>query len=245
MSAPRPPASLPGVPHAAGALPAGAGSGADCESHAVAIRIGHAQLPGDLVLPQRPRALVIFAHGSGSSRHSRRNRAVAATLNRHGYATLLFDLLLPAEDADPAARFDIGLLAARLAAAVAHCRREPALARLPVVLFGASTGAAAALAVAAGGGIAAVVSRGGRPDLAGSACLAGVTAPTLLLVGGRDSEVLALNRAAQACIGPAATLEVIPGASHLFEEPGALEQVAERVAGWLQSLPLAQERVSG
>jgi pimeloyl-ACP methyl ester carboxylesterase len=187
--------------------------------------------------------LVIFAHGSGSSRHSVRNRFVAETLNRRGFATLLFDLLTPQEDRDRAARFDIALLARRLEEALDWARRESAQRDLPIALFGASTGAAAALVVAARrpGDVDAVVSRGGRPDLAGAEALSLVRAPTLLLVGGADQEVLALNRAAQVVIGARAELVVVPGATHLFEEPGALAQVATTSADWLaRVLPQAR-----
>jgi putative phosphoribosyl transferase len=205
-------------------------------------------LDGDLRSPGSPMGLVIFAHGSGSSRHSVRNRFVAEALNRRGFATLLFDLLTPQEDGNRAARFDIALLARRLEAALDWARDESAQRDLPIALFGASTGAAAALVVAARhpGDVDAVVSRGGRPDLAGAEALSRVRAPTLLVVGGADQEVLALNRAAQAVIGSRAELVVVPGATHLFEEPGALAQVATTSADWLaRVLPQARAHARG
>ncbi|WP_327735512.1 phosphoribosyltransferase family protein [Streptomyces nojiriensis] len=187
-------------------------------------------LAGDLALPEGAGAVVVFAHGSGSSRHSPRNRSVAADLNRAGLATLLLDLLTPGEEADRANVFDIETLAGRLADATAWLRRRELL---PTGWFGASTGAAAALWAAAepGAEIGAVVSRGGRPDLAG-ARLAAVRAPTLLIVGGRDSTVLDLNRRAQRELRCENRLEVVPGATHLFEEPGALDEVAGLARDW-------------
>lgn len=201
----------------------------------VRIPAGDVLLPADLDMPPDPRGLVIFAHGSGSSRHSTRNRAVAAVLQRRGIATLLLDLLTVDEDADVASRFDIALLARRLRAAIDWARADRDTAQLPLGLFGASTGAAAAVVAAAqpGAAIAAVVSRGGRPDLAGTA-LDSLRTPTLLLVGGADSHVLELNREARRRIGANATLEVIPRATHLFEEPGALGQVADHAADWFE-----------
>lgn len=201
----------------------------------VAIDAGAARaLPGDLVLPPAARALVVFVHGSGSSRQSPRNRAVAESLQRAGFATLLFDLLTPEEDRDPGARFDIALLARRLAATLRWLRGEPVLATMRVGLFGASTGAAAALIAAASDpeAVAAVVSRGGRPDLAGNDQLAQVRAPTLLIVGGADTDVLALNRHALARLRGEARLHVVPGATHLFEESGALDDVAAQAQAW-------------
>ena len=191
-------------------------------------------LIGDLQIPQNPRGLVLFAHGSGSSRHSPRNRFVAQALHRAQLATLLLDLLSEHEDLDRAARFDIDLLTERLTLAVDWARRDPALAALAIGLFGASTGAAAALAVAAQrpDAVAAVVSRGGRPDLAGRAMLARVSAPTLLIVGGADTQVLELNQAARREMPGTTELVVVPGATHLFEEPGALEQVAALAGAW-------------
>jgi len=201
---------------------------------AVRVPAGQVVLEGDLVSPPSPRGLVLFVHGSGSSRHSTRNRYVASVLNRRGFATLLFDLLTPQEDRDTAARFDIPRLARRLDAAVQWARQQAALRDLPRGLFGASTGAAAALMVAAArpGEIDAVVSRGGRPDLADASSLSRVQAPTLLIVGGADLQVLELNRTAQAAMPQGASLTVVPGATHLFEEPGALEQVAAIAADW-------------
>ncbi|WP_412539482.1 dienelactone hydrolase family protein [Longispora sp. K20-0274] len=193
-------------------------------------------LDGELTVPVPAAGVVVFAHGSGSSRHSPRNRYVAGRLAGAGFATLLVDLLTRAEDASPEARFDIPLLAGRLVGLVGSVRDWPGLTGLPVGLFGASTGAAAAL-VAAGdlpGDVAAVVSRGGRPDLAGGA-LGRVSAPTLLIVGGRDLDVLDLNRrAARELAGPVEVV-VVPGATHLFEEPGALEEVADLAADWFTS----------
>ena len=200
----------------------------------VVIPVERGEVEGDLTVPPSPRGLVVFVHGSGSSRGSPRNRAVADALNARGIATLLFDLLTPGEDADPEARFDIALLTQRLGTVLEWVGEQPALATLALGLFGASTGAAAAIRVAAhtGTGIAAVVSRGGRPDLAGEDALAALGVPTLLLVGGADQEVLALHREAIALMGDAATLEVIPRATHLFPEPGALEAVASEAGEW-------------
>jgi predicted phosphoribosyltransferase/dienelactone hydrolase len=210
-------------------------SDATVATFATAISLGSERLDADLALPARPRGLVVFAHGSGSSRLSSRNRAVARSLNQRGLATLLFDLLTTRENAEPSARFDIPLLAERLQAAVAWARAEPRVSALPVGLFGASTGAAAALVLAARAPdqVAAVVSRGGRPDLAGFRVLGRVLAPTLLVVGGEDHDVLELNRAAlQAMPEGKAQLRIVPGATHLFEEPGALEQAATLAADW-------------
>jgi dienelactone hydrolase len=194
-------------------------------------------LPADLLVPDRPVGVVLFAHGSGSSRHSPRNVAVARTLNDRGLATVLVDLLTPAEEAVDARtaelRFDIGMLAGRLTAIVDWMVSDPDLGRLPVGLFGASTGAAAALIAAASrpDRVGAVVSRGGRPDLAGRA-LTAVRAPTLLLVGGLDEEVIVLNEQARDQLGDVAELRIVPGATHLFDEPGTLEQVADHAAEW-------------
>jgi putative phosphoribosyl transferase len=201
------------------------------------IEVDGSEVRGDLVLPDGAHALVLFAHGSGSSRTSPRNQHVAALLHRAGLATLLFDLLTDDEERVDRRtghlRFDIDLLAARLIAAAGQLQREPRLARLGLGLFGASTGAAAALVAAArlGGQVGAVVSRGGRPDLAG-ADLPAVVAPTLLIVGGRDTVVLDLNERAAAVLRCPHRLEVVPGATHLFEEPGALEHVAGLAADW-------------
>ncbi|MET7948279.1 alpha/beta fold hydrolase [Micromonospora sp. NPDC005324] len=207
------------------------------EQRSVTIPIGDAQLPADLTLPARPVGVVLFAHGSGSSRHSPRNVAVARTLNDSGLGTVLADLLTPAEDEVDARtaelRFDIGLLASRLAGIVDWLAVERPAGDVPIGLFGASTGAAAALVAASSRAdrVAAVVSRGGRPDLAGNA-LAQVRTPTLLLVGGLDEEVITLNERALAELGKVGELRVIPGATHLFEEPGTLEQVADQAGTW-------------
>jgi putative phosphoribosyl transferase len=196
------------------------------------IDAGGVSLPGDLVVPPDPSALVVFAHGSGSSRRSPRNVAVAERLHRDGLATLLFDLLTDDEARDRRLVFDIGLLARRLAAAVDGVSGGSDLAGTPVDLFGASTGAAAALVASVSvPGVVAIVSRGGRPDLAGDA-LERVTAPTLLIVGGADTEVLELNRQALARMRSQTRLEVVPGATHLFEELGALKTVAELASAW-------------
>lgn len=203
---------------------------------AVSIPAGDARLEGELVVPAGAAGIVVFAHGSGSSRHSPRNRMVAATLEEAGIGTLLVDLLTRAEEkADRLGgeyRFDIPLLGGRLVAIVDWLRRDRG-SPLPIGLFGASTGAAAALVAAAERpeDIAAVVSRGGRPDLAGPA-LRRVRAPTLLIVGGADEQVLELNRRALALLPGEKLLAVVPGATHLFEEPGALEQVARLAADW-------------
>ncbi len=189
-------------------------------------------LPGDLALPPDPTAIVAFAHGSGSSRSSARNLAVSERLNRDGLATVLFDLLTEEEARDRRLVFDIGLLSRRLSAAVERVASEPGLGRARVGLFGASTGAAAALVASVSlPEVAGIVSRGGRPDLAGEA-LERVTAPTLLIVGSADPEVLALNRKARARMRSQTRLEVVPGATHLFDEPGTLERVAELASAW-------------
>lgn len=197
------------------------------------VSIGPLQLSGDLCRPKGAGMLVVFAHGSGSSRLSPRNRAVAAALNAEGMATLLFDLLTPTEEATRANVFDIGLLAGRLVDVVAWIDQQAGLRSLPLGLFGASTGAAAALAAAArlGPRIGAVVSRGGRPDLA-APVLSEVRAPTLLIVGGADREVLRLNEDALARLTAPKALAIVPGATHLFEEPGALDQVIALAARW-------------
>ncbi|PZF96059.1 hydrolase [Micromonospora endophytica] len=201
--------------------------------------MGEVGLAGDVVVPAEPRGVVLFAHGSGSSRHSPRNVAVARALNAGGLGTVLIDLLTPAEDEVDAVtaelRFDIGLLADRLAGVVDWLASERPAGTAPVGLFGASTGAAAALVAAARRPdlVRAVVSRGGRPDLAGAA-LGQVRAPTLLLVGGLDEQVIDLNQEALNQLTAPAELRVIPGATHLFEEPGTLEQVAEAARDWFQ-----------
>lgn len=197
----------------------------------VAIPAGRALLPGSLAVPSEARGIVLFAHGSGSSRFSPRNVQVAETLNDAGLVTLLFDLLTEEESADRANVFDVPLLADRLLAATAWVEGRPELCDLPIGYFGASTGAAAALSAAAAGGVAAVVSRGGRPDLA-EPRLADVRAPTLLIVGGNDEIVLELNRDALARLTCEAELHVVEGATHLFEEPGALEEVARLARNW-------------
>jgi putative phosphoribosyl transferase len=198
----------------------------------VEIALPEVSLRGDLTVPSQAFGVVLFAHGSGSSRRSPRNRLVAQTLVDAGMATLLFDLLTPDEEIDRANVFDIELLASRLEAATAWVRQEPE-GQLPAGYFGASTGAAAALWAAAdlGPEIAAVVSRGGRPDLAGPR-LRDVTAPTLLIVGERDREVLELNRQAQRALRCPNELVVVPRATHLFEEPGTLEEVARLATQW-------------
>jgi putative phosphoribosyl transferase len=191
------------------------------------------RLAGRLRVPDQARGVVLFAHGSGSSRVSRRNNAVAEVLRAAGLASLLMDLLTEAEDRDFERRFDIGLLTDRLAYGADWLARDPRTRELPLGLFGASTGAAAALDLAArpGAQVGAVVSRGGRPDLA-AADVAEVGAPTLLIVGGDDREVLALNREVYGRLRAEKELAVIPGATHLFEEPGALEEVARLAAAW-------------
>jgi putative phosphoribosyl transferase len=190
-------------------------------------------LPGELRVPSDAAGIAVFAHGSGSSRLSPRNVAVARALNERGIATLLFDLLTPSEADDRGNVFDIDLLSDRLEMATRWATTAPGSAGLPIGLFGASTGGAAALVVAArlSKGIVAVVSRGGRPDLAGAA-LEEVTAPTLLIVGSEDPVVVEVNREAYGSLRCEKRLEVIPGAGHLFEEPGALERVAELAADW-------------
>jgi putative phosphoribosyl transferase len=205
-----------------------------CSAREVAIPAASGvSLPGELLLPEEPRAIVVFAHGSGSSRLSPRNRAIAQELSRAGYATLLFDLLTPREEVDRANVFDIPLLASRLLAAADWVARQSACATLPLAFYGASTGAAAALSAAAelGDRAFAVISRGGRPDLAHN--LKDVRAPTLLIVGGSDRQVLELNRAAQMRLRCPSELAIVPGATHLFEEPGALEQVGRLALDWL------------
>lgn len=209
------------------------------------VRIAPIGLAGILQIPQNALALVVFAHGSGSSRLSPRNTAVARALNERGFATLLFDLLTPDEEADRANVFDIPLLADRLGDAVRWIDGEASLVKLPVGLFGASTGAAAALVAAAKlpRRIGAVVSRGGRPDLAGDA-LERVQAPTLLIVGGADFGVIELNEQALVRLHGPKALEIVPGASHLFPEPGAMEAVIDHAATWFERylVPRGAER---
>lgn len=203
----------------------------------VRIETGDAVLDGNLSLPGEARGLVLFAHGSGSGRQSPRNRYVARQLNQAGLATLLFDLLTAREEQIDRAtmhlRFDVELLTRRVVAALSWAERQPRLAVLKIGLFGASTGAAAALDAAAQRPeqVGAIVSRGGRPDLARE--LGGVRAPTLLIVGGDDLAVIRMNQSARDVIAaPLKELVIVPGAGHLFEEPGKLEKVAELAAGW-------------
>jgi putative phosphoribosyl transferase len=215
--------------------------------HPVHVPIGNDWLKGDIGSPPDAKGIIVFAHGSGSSRHSSRNKSVASALQQRGFATLLIDLLTDHEEAiderTGRLRFDIHLLATRLVAIVEWLRRRPDTQRLPIALFGASTGGGAALVAAASmpDDIAAVVSRGGRPDLAGEA-LAHVRAPTLLIVGGLDEAVIRMNRAAMAEMPGAVALEIVPGATHLFEEPGALERVAELAASWFEQTCSSQRR---
>lgn len=219
---------------AAGPVPAPVPPAVPPGESAVGIDAGGVVLAGDLALPEDARAVVMFAHGSGSSRHSPRNRAVAAGLNGAGLGTLLFDLLTPAEEGHRANVFAVEELARRLADATRWLRDRTSL---PIGYFGASTGAAAALRAAADedpeaeAGVGAIVSRGGRPDLAAPR-LAAVRAPTLLIVGGRDTTVLDLNRQAQRELRCENRLEVVPGATHLFEEPGALDEVTALARDW-------------
>lgn len=199
------------------------------------ITIPPLQLGGNLRVPSDAKGLVVFAHGSGSSRFSVRNRAVAEALNEGGFGTLLLDLLAPSEEADRANILDIELLAGRLVDAIAWIERQPELSKLPLGLFGASTGAAAALQVAAdvGDRVTAIVSRGGRPDLAGP-FLARVSAPTLLIVGGDDEVVVELNQQALEHLTCLKAIRIIPGATHLFPEPGAMEAVIGYARDWFE-----------
>jgi pimeloyl-ACP methyl ester carboxylesterase len=213
-------------------------AGTHSEADLVEVRAGPVRLAANWNVPAGASGVVVFAHGSGSSRHSSRNRFVAGTLQRSGLATLLLDLLTVEEEEEDRStghlRFDIGLLAGRLVGATEWLRGRPEAAGLPAGYFGASTGAAAALVAAARlpDAVAAVVSRGGRPDLAGDS-LARVRAPTLLIVGGADVPVIGLNRAALARLAaPVKELVIVPGATHLFEEPGTLEEVARLAADW-------------
>lgn len=200
----------------------------------VHIPAGTATVEGMLEIPEHAVGLVLFAHGSGSSRHSPRNNYVARVLRDAGVGTLLMDLLTPDEDRDYSRRFDIGLLTRRLLDAADWAAAQDTTKHLPLGFFGASTGAAAALEAAARLGTAtrAVVSRGGRPDLASEQALASVTAPTLLLVGGYDDGVIDLNQLAYDQLRCKKEMVIVPGATHLFEEPGTLEAVASRAAGW-------------
>jgi pimeloyl-ACP methyl ester carboxylesterase len=205
------------------------------DEKAVTVSIGPIALPGDLAIPPQAKGIVIFAHGSGSSRLSPRNRFVAEALREGGTGTLLFDLLTEREDQDYSRRFDIALLTERLVGATRWLRGRPEAEGLGLGYFGASTGSAAALFAAAelGNEISAIVSRGGRPDLAAPA-LGTVQAPTLLIVGGEDHTVLDLNRNAYRRLKTAKHLAIIPGATHLFEEPGALEEVARLARDWFR-----------
>jgi len=200
------------------------------------VEVGIRRLKAFLGIPDNAEGIVIFAHGSGSGRRSSRNQYVATALRRAGFATLLLDLLTVAEEADRARVFDIALLAQRLGEAISWTAAQPEVGKLPVGLFGASTGAAAALRAAArhDGRIRAIVSRGGRPDLAGDA-LEEVRAPTLLIVGGRDQPVIALNKQAMARLRCEKRLVIVPGATHLFEEPGALDEVVRLTVDWFRT----------
>ena len=210
---------------------------ADARISPVSVPVGEVAVEGDVALVPEPSAVVIFAHGSGSSRHSVRNQAVARELQNAGIATLMMDLLTPEEErvdlVSAEHRFDVDLLTTRVSGAVAWWRSDGPLPSLPIGLFGASTGAAAALAAAARrpDAVGAVVSRGGRPDLAAEA-LSSVRAPTLLIVGGRDRQVIELNRRAMERLAAPVRLELVPGATHLFEEAGALEAVAALARDW-------------
>ena len=204
--------------------------------HREAITVGSRRLPADRAIPDDPAGVVIFAHGSGSSRLSPRNRYVAEALNQAGFATLLVDLLTEREAQDRRNVFDIALLASRVVEASHDVGSESSLAACPIGLFGASTGAAAALVAAAelSDGIAAVVSRGGRPDLA-LPVLHLVTAPTLLIVGGDDVPVIEMNERALARLECVARLDIVPGATHLFEEAGTLDRVIGLAIGWFRA----------
>ncbi len=214
------------------------------QDHAVRFNVGGVYIDADVVVPTAAIGIVLFVHGSGSSRHSPRNQFVAANLRAESLGTVLMDLLTPAEERSDQfsghLRFDIPFLARRVIAVVDDMRAQ---SKLPIGLFGASTGAAAALVVAAARptNVYAVVSRGGRPDLAGDA-LAKTRAPTLLIVGGEDHEVLELNRKAMARITAEAKIEIVPGASHLFHEPGALETVSHLAANWFTTHLLDSHR---
>ena len=205
----------------------------------VRVPIADQWLDGNLGTPSQPHGVVLFAHGSGSSRHSPRNQFVARALEGRGFTTLLIDLLTPAEEAvdirTAELRFNIEMLASRLVAIIDWLRRRPETASLPIGLFGASTGGGAALMAAAARpqAVAAVVSRGGRPDLAGTA-LAKVTTPTLLIVGGLDTPVIQMNRDAMKQMHGEVALEIVPGATHLFEESGTLERVAALAGNWFE-----------
>jgi dienelactone hydrolase len=207
------------------------------EERVFGVSAGPVELEGNLVVPEGARGIVLFAHGSGSSRHSPRNRYVARVLREAGLATLLIDLLTPDEEEvdlrTAHLRFDIGLLAERLVGATDWLKENPAMRSLRIGYFGASTGAGAALVAAAERprDVGAIVSRGGRPDLAGEA-LSRVLAPTLLIVGGDDVPVIGMNERAMARMSAEKRLEIVPGATHLFEEPGALEAIARLATRW-------------
>jgi len=207
----------------------------DLKEILVKISIGQVVLEGNLVVPEGARGIVVFAHGSGSSRHSPRNRYVAQVLNNAGLATLLFDLLTADEEIiderTMQLRFDIGFLAQRLVETTKWLEQNPAAKSLNIGYFGASTGAAAALVAASQHPVGAIVSRGGRPDLAGSS-LPHVKAPTLLIVGGNDFPVIEMNKEAMEQLRSEKELAIVPGATHLFEEPGTLEEVARLAADW-------------
>ena len=214
----------------------------------VRIQCGPVQVEGMLELPPDPAGVVLFAHGSGSSRFSPRNNYVAAALRQSRIGTLLMDLLTREEDEDYQMRFDIALLTQRLGAAVEWLQQSHSTASLPIGLFGASTGAAATLQVAAQrpDDIAAVVSRGGRPDMAGEPNLKRVIAPTLLIVGGLDVAVIGLNQIAYAALSCEKRIEIVPDAGHLFEEPGKLAKVAALAAGWfIRHMARPDEAVDG
>jgi len=220
--------------------------GHDLEPSSITLRARGVTLHGDLTVPEQPGGVIVFAHGSGSGRLSPRNRAVAQALANDGFATLLFDLLTRDEEIAERytrhLRFDIPLLAGRLVGAVEWVSQQTRLASVPIGLFGASTGAAAALIAATQVNVDAVVSRGGRPDLADDA-LPRVRSPTLLIVGGADIEVIDLNRRAMARMVAPASLHIVPDAGHLFEEPGALREVIDVASDWFRRcLPGAQWR---
>jgi putative phosphoribosyl transferase len=208
------------------------------------IPAGGATIEGMLEIPEHAVGLVLFAHGSGSSRHSPRNNYVAGVLRQAGVGTLLMDLLTPEEDRDYSRRFDIGLLTERLLDAARWVGAQAATRDLPLGFFGASTGAAAALEAAAklGTDTRAVVSRGGRPDLASEQALLTVSAPTLLLVGGYDDGVIDLNQLAYDQLRCEKKMTIVPGATHLFEEPGTLEEVARQAAAWFSEYLPASEK---
>lgn len=216
-------------------------------SRQITVGAGDVRLDADLDVPAGARGVVVFAHGSGSSRRSPRNLQVARALHAGGFGTLLFDLLTPTEErrdaVDASLRFDIPLLTDRLTAVVDGIGEHPECAGLPVGLFGASTGAAAALGTAAAlpATVRSVVSRGGRPDLAEQA-LTEVRAPTLLIVGARDTQVIALNELAAAQLSAEHEIVLVPGATHLFEEAGALEEVSRLAVAWFaKTLPMSRE----